>query len=65
MEKNKTQYSVVVPVYNSEGSLPVLHEQLEKVFNKLGSSWELILVNDCSKDGSWKIARKLAKKTNG
>ena len=28
----------------------------------MGSSWELILVNDCSKDGSWKIARKLAKK---
>ncbi len=59
-EKNKVQYSVVVPVYNSEGSLKLLHQRLTNVFGSLGNQWELILVNDCSRDGSWKAMQDLA-----
>lgn len=61
-DKNKIQYSVVVPVYNSEGSLRLLHERLIGVFNSLNSTWELILVNDYSKDNSWEIAKEIAEK---
>lgn len=61
-DKNKIQYSVVVPVYNSEGSLKLLHERLTNIFNSLNSLWELILVNDYSKDNSWEIAKEIAKK---
>lgn len=58
--KNPPNYSIVVPVYNSEGSLPLLRERLEKVFAAMGASWELILVNDYSRDGSWNVMRSLA-----
>lgn len=56
------EYSVVVSVYKSENSLKLLHERLAAVFHSLGSSWELILVNDCSPDGSWEVCRELALK---
>ncbi|MDP3947258.1 MAG: glycosyltransferase family 2 protein [bacterium] len=62
MNSHNVQYSVVVPVYNSEGSLGILYERLSGVFNSLGGAWELILVNDCSKDKSWAVMRELASK---
>lgn len=58
--QSKTRYSVVVPVYNSEGSLKMLHRRLVEVFRALGETWELLLVNDCSSDGSWGICREIA-----
>ncbi|MFX1501268.1 MAG: glycosyltransferase family 2 protein [Promethearchaeota archaeon] len=51
--------SVVIPVYNSEQSLEELCERLEKVFEKENMQYEIILVDDCSKDNSWKILKKL------
>ena len=45
--------SVVVPVYNSEGSLPLLVERLGKVLEPQRQLGELILVNDGSRDRSW------------
>ena len=52
--------SVVVPVYNSEGSLPLLVERLAKVLAPGSELGELILVNDESIDGSWNVVRELA-----
>ncbi|HEY4523526.1 MAG TPA: glycosyltransferase family 2 protein [Candidatus Paceibacterota bacterium] len=54
------EYSVVVSVYKSEDSLKLLCERLTAVFHSFNSSWELILVNDCSPDGSWDVCRALA-----
>lgn len=51
--------SVVVPVYNEAANLPVLYERLVAAFQGLGSDWELILVNDCSRDESWHVIRQL------
>jgi glycosyltransferase involved in cell wall biosynthesis len=65
IQKNKTLFSVVVPVYNSEGSLRVLYARLKNVFHSLNSDWELILVNDASADNSWKVMRELAKEDAG
>lgn len=45
--------SIVIPVYNSEGSLPLLIERLEPVLSDLGRPYEIILVNDGSRDRSW------------
>jgi len=56
----EVDYSVVVPVHNSEGTLQELHQRLVEVFKKLGGSWELVLVNDYSRDNSWKILQELA-----
>ncbi|CAG0966021.1 undecaprenyl-phosphate 4-deoxy-4-formamido-L-arabinose transferase [Anaerolineae bacterium] len=51
--------SVVVPVYNSEHSLPLLSEALAEILPSISSAFELILVNDSSKDGSWKVIQDL------
>ena len=45
--------SVVVPVYNSESTLDELAIRLSKVLPNLSSTYELVFVNDGSRDGSW------------
>jgi undecaprenyl-phosphate 4-deoxy-4-formamido-L-arabinose transferase len=52
--------SVVVPVYRSEGILPELVRRLSDVLPGLAASYELVLVNDCSPDGSWDVISRLA-----
>ena len=53
-------YSVVVPVYNSEHTLIELHERLAAVFDKtLHQPFELILVDDGSKDKSYEVMQQL------
>jgi glycosyltransferase involved in cell wall biosynthesis len=44
--------SVVVPLYNEEGSLPHLLEQLLAALRPLGRSFEIVLVDDGSRDGT-------------
>ncbi len=55
-----TSISVVVPVYNSEASLPVLVKRIQPALAALGTPFELILVNDSSPDGSWSRILELA-----
>lgn len=45
--------SVVVPVYNSAPILPKLVARLKDVLAELRGDYEIVLVNDCSVDGSW------------
>ena len=52
--------SVVVPVYNSEGSLPELIERLEKTLRAACSRFEVVLVNDGSRDRSWDVICEIA-----
>lgn len=52
--------SIVVPVYNSEPSLAELVRRLEPVLRDLAVAHELILVNDGSRDGSWREIKRLA-----
>jgi undecaprenyl-phosphate 4-deoxy-4-formamido-L-arabinose transferase len=51
--------SVVVPVFNSEKSLEELVERLVKTLGKQ-SDYEIVLVNDGSRDGSWAVIDALA-----
>jgi glycosyltransferase involved in cell wall biosynthesis len=53
--------SVVVPVYNSERTLPALVERLEAALEPLGRDYEIVLVNDGSVDGSWETIAALAR----
>ena len=52
--------SVVVPVYNSEGSLQALIQRLHEVLPSIASDFEIILVNDGSRDRSWQVIGELA-----
>lgn len=52
--------SIVVPVYNEVGILRELHRRLSLVLDQLGLSWELVLVDDGSRDGSTELMRQLA-----
>jgi undecaprenyl-phosphate 4-deoxy-4-formamido-L-arabinose transferase len=52
--------SVVVPVYNGADALAELTRRLEHVLKGTGGEFELILVDDCSSDGSWQVISGLA-----
>src|SRR5437762_4657550 len=54
--------SIVVPVYNSEQTLADLASRLQTVLSTRGGEFELILVNDGSRDASWQVVRQLVDK---
>jgi glycosyltransferase involved in cell wall biosynthesis len=54
------EISVVVPVYNEEGSLPLLIPKLAEVLKGLGRPHEMIFVDDGSSDGSPRILKEMA-----
>ena len=56
----KKGISVVIPVYNSQESLPELAARLETTLKSLDTEYETIFVNDGSKDKSWEIIQELA-----
>jgi len=53
-------FSIVVPVYNEAGCLEELYRRVAAVMDGLGEPWELILVDDGSRDGSTEIIKRLA-----
>lgn len=47
--------SIIIPVYNEEESLPLLHQALHNALDTLDQPWEVILVDDGSRDKSPEI----------
>ena len=56
------KYSLIVPVYNEEKTLPELYRRIKGVIEQLDGQTELILVNDGSRDRSLQIIRELHQK---
>jgi dolichol-phosphate mannosyltransferase len=52
----------VIPVYNEKESLPVLHSEIVAVADQQRLDLEIVLVDDGSTDGSWKVIKELAQK---
>ena len=52
--------SVVVPLFNEEESLPELCVWIDKVMQKNNFSYEVLLIDDGSKDKSWEVIEKLS-----
>ena len=52
--------SVVVPVFNSDATLGELVSRLSAVLRARGAEYEIVLVNDASRDGSWRVIQELA-----
>ncbi len=55
-------YSIVAPIYNEEGNIDLLYERISQVMGQTGEPWELILVNDGSRDQSPAMMDALAAK---
>jgi len=62
MKNKKPSLSIVIPVYNSEKSLPLLLDSLNKSLPEMASEFEVILINDGSQDRSWMVVQELVSK---
>lgn len=62
MFKDKVGYSVVVPLYNEELVISESYKRLKKVMDSTGQEYEIIFVNDGSKDGTKNKAQLICKK---
>jgi len=51
--------SLVIPLYNEAESLPELCAWIKRVLDAQGYSYEIILVDDGSKDNSWAVIQSL------
>jgi len=52
-------YSIIAPIYNEFENLPELYRRIKEVMDTTGETWELILVDDGSTDGSTDRIREL------
>lgn len=61
-EQKKPLISIVAPVYNEEAVLPELYRRVSAVMDGLEENWELVLVDDGSRDGSAQVIAALHEK---
>lgn len=59
MSQIAPDYSIVVPVYNSNESLAELFRRLDQTMTGIGKSFEVIFVDDDSPDNSWTILESI------
>ena len=59
MEKN-VEVSIVVPVYNERDNVEALYSALKSALQSMSGSYEIIMVDDGSSDGSYKVLARLA-----
>lgn len=55
-------FSVVAPVYNEAETVPEFYRRVSDVMEAVGETWELVLIDDGSTDGSTEKIRELAEK---
>ena len=61
LDRGTFTYSIVIPVYNSVDVAGRTVDRVVEVFESAGLSFELILVNDGSRDGSWDVIAERAR----
>ena len=54
--------SFVVPAYNEENSIPKLYERIVNQMKQYAYDWELIFINDGSRDKTYQVLKNLAQK---
>jgi glycosyltransferase involved in cell wall biosynthesis len=60
MDRTRFTYSVVIPVFNSEAIVGDTIDRVVQFFTGAGLKFELVLVNDGSRDGSWDVLKRRA-----
>jgi glycosyltransferase involved in cell wall biosynthesis len=56
------RYSIVAPIYNEEGNIQVLYDRIKQVLESTGETWELVTINDGSRDRSAELIEALSAK---
>jgi glycosyltransferase involved in cell wall biosynthesis len=54
--------SIVIPLFNEQESLPELHDWIVKVMHQYSYTYEIIFIDDGSRDKSWEVIQELASK---
>jgi len=62
MKIENPRISIIVPCFNEEEALPAYYEAMKPIMDSTPARWNLILVDDGSKDATLKIMRQLAEK---
>jgi glycosyltransferase involved in cell wall biosynthesis len=62
LDRQAFSYSIVVPVYNSAGVVGTTVDRIVETFEAAGLAYQLVLVNDGSRDGSWDIIADKARR---
>ncbi|MBN1413591.1 MAG: glycosyltransferase family 2 protein [Bacteroidales bacterium] len=57
--QDKTEISVIIPLYNEEDNIERLIQILLPVLNQLNRSWEIIFIDDGSKDRSFELVKEI------
>ena len=63
MKKNsRKKISAIIACYNDSNAIPIMHKELTDIFKKIRCNYEIIFVNDGSKDNSEEVLEKICKK---
>ncbi|HOL91888.1 MAG TPA: glycosyltransferase family 2 protein [Clostridiales bacterium] len=62
MNSDRTVYSVIVPLYNEEAVVQDSYKRIREVMDTTGESYEIIFINDGSKDSTYQKVREILKK---
>src|SRR5271156_119515 len=54
------KYSIVVPFHNEEDNVTILYARLKQVMEQVGDEFELVLVDDGSRDRTYKLLEEIA-----
>ena len=62
LRSQESMISIIVPCYNEQEALPFFHEEVSRVLKEIGEDYELLFVNDGSKDDTLKELKALSTK---
>jgi dolichol-phosphate mannosyltransferase len=54
------EISTIVPAYNEEKNIPLIYERLTQTLSQITNDYEIIFVNDCSKDNTLETIKTIA-----
>src|SRR5512143_3096723 len=59
VSNNRPRYSIIAPCFNEEGVLRELYRRISQVMDQTGEPWELVLIDDGSRDKTPQLMREL------
>ena len=64
MKEDKAHISIIIPLFNEEGNITVLYANLISVLEKISSEYEIVFVDDGSKDRSFELISKICQENS-